>query len=196
MAQKLKNDDADPLDNDLIDNLRNFKGISTLKKAAMNLFVKTLNAKEIAEVRKTFESLDQDQTGKIDAQELANALKKADVDIPSKQIEMIIKEIDYAGNGQINYSEFLAATMTTRNLLNENRLLMLFKEFDTDDTGYITRENLVEAFEKLERPLSKKEIEEIISQHDGSKDGKISYDEFKTMMLGEENDLIEIRSEA
>jgi len=93
----------------------------------------------------------------------------------------------------INYSEFLAATMKVRKLLNEDRLLMLFKEFDTDDSGYITKDNLQEAFSKLEKPLSQDEINQIIEEHDDSRDGKISYDEFCRMMLGHDDRLVELK---
>ena len=83
--------------------------------------------------------------------------------------------------------------MSTRKLLNENRLLMLFKEFDTDDSGYITRENLEEAFTKLEKPLTKAEINTIIEEHDDSRDGKISFDEFCKMLLGDDDELVELK---
>lgn len=179
IASKMKNDqEKDPLDPALIKNLIEFKGQSRLKKAAMNLFVKTLNNTEFDKLKHQFEELDTNHTGQVDAGELSEALKKSELNIPQSQIDAIIKEIDNAENNLINYTEFLAATLTARKLLNENRLIMLFKEFDTDDTGYITKENLEDAFERLERPLSKSEIKAIIDTHDTSKDGRISYEEF------------------
>ena len=193
IAKNLKDDKEDPLDPDTLDNLLNFKGSSRLKKAAMNLFVKTTNAKEFQALREQFEKLDVDHTGNVDAEELSNALKKSNLNLPYDRIEAIIKEIDSSGNNTIKYSEFLAATMSARKLLNENRLLMLFKEFDTDDSGYITRENLEEAFTKLEKPLTKAEINTIIEEHDDSRDGKISFDEFCKMLLGDDDELVELK---
>lgn len=191
VAKEMIDDEKDPLDPQLLHNLSTFKSSSKLKKAAMNLFVKMLKPKELTSLREQFEALDQDNTGKINASELAKALKESNVHFTDKQIEGIIKEIDYAGNGEINYSEFIAATLTTRNFLNENRLFMLFKEFDTDDSGFITKDDLIEAFEKLGKPISIQDIDQILKAHDGSKDGKISYDEFKTMMIGDSEELIE-----
>ena len=194
VANKNKDDeDLDPLDQDLLKNLVQFKGSSKLKKTAMNLFVKTTNSNEFEKLREQFEKLDENNTGNVDAHELTKALQKSDLNIDEKQIEAIIKEVDAAGNNMINYTEFLAASMTARRLLNENRLLMLFKEFDTDDTGYITKENLEEAFTKLEKPLSKSEVEELMKQHDTSKDGKISYEEFCQIFLGEDDKLVELK---
>lgn len=194
VAKENKHDqDKDPLDADVLKNLVQFKGSSTLKKAAMNMLVKTVSANEFDKLREQFEALDEDKTGQVDAEELSRALKKSKLNISDEQIEAIIKEVDSAGNNMINYTEFLAATMTARKWLNDNRLMMLFKEFDIDDTGFITKENLEEAFHKLDKPITKADIKAILDAHDDSKDGKISYEEFCKMMLGEENALIEIR---
>ena len=46
--------------------------------------------------------------------------------------------IDYAGNGKINYSEFLAATIHIQEVLTYEKAWALFKYFDTDDSGTIT----------------------------------------------------------
>lgn len=186
-------EDKDPLDQDLLKNLIQFKGSSQLKKTAMNLFVKTTNSAEFEKLREQFEKLDENNTGYVDAAELTNALQKSDLNIDESQIEKIIKEVDVAGNNMINYTEFLAASLTARRLLNENRLLMLFREFDTDDSGFITKENLEEAFTKLEKPLSKAEIEQMMKDHDTSKDGKISFEEFCQIFIGEDNKLVELK---
>lgn len=191
-AGEFKNDsDKDPLDPDMITNLLSFKGSTRLKKAAMNLLIKSINGAEFDDLREQFELLDKDSTGNVDAEELSKALRNAKFVISEEQIDAIIKEVDDANNNTINYTEFLAATVKARKYLNDNRLMMLFKEFDTDDTGYITKENLEEAFSKLEKPISSTEINKILDTHDSSKDGKISYEEFAKMLLGDDNNLVE-----
>ena len=40
---------------ELLNRLRSFKGVSTFKKAAMNLLVKTANEKEVKELRALFQ---------------------------------------------------------------------------------------------------------------------------------------------
>lgn len=59
---------------------------------------------------------------------------------------MILKEIDYQGNGKINYSEFLSATLDIQNFLTDSKLRSVFNVFDTDQSGYITAENMRFAF--------------------------------------------------
>lgn len=46
----------------------------------------------------------------------------------------------------------------------------------------------------MDKEISKKEIDQIITKHDLAKDGRISYQEFKVMMLGED-DIVDTISE-
>jgi len=44
------------------------------------------------------------------------------MNIPDDQIEKIISEVDYFGNGKINYTEFLVATLDVKRFLDDNML--------------------------------------------------------------------------
>ena len=54
--------------------------------------------------------MDKDGTGLINSEELKEAIKLSDIKLPDEDIEKIIQEVDYFGNGKINYTEFLVAT--------------------------------------------------------------------------------------
>jgi len=59
-------------------------------------------------------------------------------------------------------------------------LWRLFKKFDVDDTSYISKDNLAEAFKRLGRArVSLTDVSEMIHAHDIAKDGRISFQEFK-----------------
>ena len=45
---------TDPISDDVLERLRNFKGVSTFKKAAMNLLVKTATEEEVSDLRAQF----------------------------------------------------------------------------------------------------------------------------------------------
>ena len=64
----------------------------------------------------------------------------------SQRVQAIMNNVDYHGNGKINYSEFLAATVSVRSVLTDVKLYALFKHFDTDNSEYITPDNIREAF--------------------------------------------------
>ena len=87
--------------------------------------------------------------------------------VNQEHIDSIIREIDYVGNGKIAYTEFLAATLSFQETLTDDMLLRLFKKFDVDDTGYISKENLLDAFKRLGRSnLTMEEGTEMIKVHD------------------------------
>lgn len=54
----------------------------------------------------------------------------------------ILKGADTDGNGTINYTEFLAATMEQSTFLKEQYLRTAFKMFDTDNSGKIDADEL------------------------------------------------------
>ena len=71
----------------------------------------------------------------ITAGELKNAIKEKDMNMSQTELQKVINEVDYAANNKINYTEFLAATMDMSSFLDENKLLSVFKQFDTDSSG-------------------------------------------------------------
>ena len=73
--------------------------------------VKQLNPADLTHLNEQFHKIDTDQTGLISYEELADAVKDLHLDLPAMQIEEIIKEVDYHGDGKINYTEFLVATI-------------------------------------------------------------------------------------
>ena len=95
----------------------------------------------------------------------------------------MIKEVDYHGNGKINYSEFLSATIDVRSFLTEQKVKAIFQQFDTDNSGKITPENIYLAMQKMGQEIKREEIDEMISAHDIKGDGVLSYDEFKCIFF-------------
>ena len=87
----------------------------------------------------------------------------------------MISQMDYQNNKKINYSEFLAATIDIQDFLNESRLRAVFNQFDTDSSGKITEENIMLAMQKLGREISRKDVHDMIVQHDRTGDGMLSF---------------------
>ena len=69
-------------------------------------------------------------------------MNSANVDVEPEELDMIINEVDYEGNGTINYTEFLAATLPVEKFVTEQQLKALFAQFDGDGDQMITSENL------------------------------------------------------
>mmetsp|Transcript_15958 Transcript_15958/g.21740 ORF Transcript_15958/g.21740 Transcript_15958/m.21740 type:complete len:82 (+) Transcript_15958:1266-1511(+) len=62
--------------------------------------------------------------------------------------------------------------------MTEERLKAIFNQFDTNNTGYITEENIILAMEKMGQKISQEEVKEIIKKHDLTHNNKLSFDEF------------------
>ena len=95
--------------------------------------------------------------------------------------------MDVNKNGKINYSEFIAATISIQEFLTEEKLWMIFRHFDIDDTDYISRENIVDAMRKMGKNLSDEEVDSALEAHDVVHDGKISFAEFRHMFFPDAN---------
>ena len=78
-----------------------------------------------------------------------------------EELQAIIDQLDYAHNDKINYTEFIAATLDVRKIINsdEGKLKSIFNSFDVDNSGFITRENLKLAFSKYGREITDAEID-------------------------------------
>lgn len=71
------------------------------------------------------------------------------------------------GDGTIDYEEFLAATIHASKLEAEENLYRAFQYFDKDSSGFISREELVEALSQGSGQELAGEIDTIIAQVGG-----------------------------
>jgi calcium-dependent protein kinase len=53
---------------------------------------------------------------------LKEAIMNSEYDIPEQEIDEIIKNLDLAKNGVINYSEFLSATIDINSILTQQKV--------------------------------------------------------------------------
>lgn len=58
------------------------------------------------------------------------------------EMDRMFSNIDIDGNGSIDYSEFLMATMNTKNALSEEKLKQAFMMFDADSNGTISAKEI------------------------------------------------------
>jgi hypothetical protein len=91
-------EDQQNINHEVIQRLKQFKGESALKKAALNVLVKMLNPEEIQNLKIEFEKIDTDKSGFIEFQELDRAIKNANFSIPENELNSIMQELDYKGN--------------------------------------------------------------------------------------------------
>ena len=59
----------------------------------------------------------------------------------------------------------------------------IFQQFDTDNSGFITRQNIKIAMEKMGRDISDEEIDNIMKEHDAGGNDQLEYDEFARIFM-------------
>merc|ERR1712113_169726 len=93
----------------------------------------------------------------------------------------IFEAIDVGHTDDIPYSEFLAAMVSSRIALHDDLLKESFRRFDTDNSGFITMNNLRQV---LGASFQGEEVEKLMREVDESHDGKISYEEWIKYLRG------------
>mmetsp|Transcript_7250 Transcript_7250/g.10713 ORF Transcript_7250/g.10713 Transcript_7250/m.10713 type:complete len:494 (-) Transcript_7250:31-1512(-) len=172
------------IDFNILESLQNYKATSRFQKEALSVVVKHLSYESIQDLKNAFFEFDTSNTGYLSLEEVQAALEKAGFNIAGNKVREIIGNVDYKGDGRINYSEFIAATLSSKMDLNEQIMWNAFNHFDLDNTGYVTEDNLKSALLKTGKSLEPEQIQEMIKEVDQENNGKVSFDEFKAMLMG------------
>mmetsp|Transcript_22274 Transcript_22274/g.66860 ORF Transcript_22274/g.66860 Transcript_22274/m.66860 type:complete len:530 (-) Transcript_22274:48-1637(-) len=162
-----------------------FVAMGKLKRLALNLLSHELSGPELKELRRVFEQIDRDRSGKISTAELRDALRphlahreqSGGFDAKDRDAaDELMRAVDVSGDEEIDYSEFMAATMQRQLYLREENIRKVFAHLDLDETGEITVANLVQI------TGSEKHAMELLGEADLDDSKTISYDEFKHLM--------------
>ena len=87
--------------------------------------------------------MDVNGDGKLDKEEIKNGYGQYfGRTLGDEEIDEMFAKVDTDGSGEIEYSEFVVATMNEKNLLNNNKLQTAFKMFDKDGGGTISIEEI------------------------------------------------------
>jgi calcium-dependent protein kinase len=174
-----------PLGHRFLEKLRRFRSKNNFKKAALQIIAGQLSEGQIRALRDTFTAMDENNDGLLSVGELKEGLRRAGLgDV--QDMPQIMEAIDADADGQIAYTEFLAATLQRKMYLQEDVCWTAFGVFDIDGDGRISPE-------ELRQVLRSGSVEEIVSAQDGDAileavdkngDGLIDFEEFMEMMRG------------
>lgn len=163
---------------DLGHKLKHFQSNSRMKKVALTLIAQQLKDDELKELRDTFIKLDKDRDGTLSLEEIQNGMKMAKADLPEDIVE-IVRNLDTDGSGNIDYTEFMAATLTKKQYLRREVMWAAFRVFDTNGDGVITKDELAKILKEEDNMAH---IEKMVADVDLDSNGEISFDEFCIMM--------------
>jgi len=154
--------------------LRQFGQASKFRRCCMEMMAWSLSNEERAKVRDEFISIDRNKHGTITLGELKKVLSDK-FSIEDEEVLKIFNAMDSNNDQEIHYSDFLAAMVNTRIALHDDLLHAAFKKFDTDSSGYITKDNLRQV---LGDTFEGEKVDKLLAEGDLLKDGRISFPEF------------------
>jgi len=163
-----------------LNNLRNFRAEQKLKQATLAYIVsQCLTREETEKMESIFRAMDKNNDGMLSKEEISEGYEEHfGTAIDDEELDRMFAAIDTDGNGTIDYSEFLMATMNEQQLMSKEKLKAAFKMFDKDNSGTISKDEIKEALGNLEEEL----VDKIVAEVDDNDDGEISFEEFEKMM--------------
>jgi calcium-dependent protein kinase len=161
-----------------VDKLRRFQGEKKLKKVVLTLIAEQLEDKELQQLKDTFQELDANHDGSLSILEIKTGLEKHGIQIPA-DLDNIISALDTDGSGNIDYTEFIAASMEQKQYSQKAVLWAAFRRFDTDGNGRIDAKEMAAM---IHDDASFKVARELIKEADVDGDGEVSFDEFCKIM--------------
>lgn len=173
-----KNDEVPHTISGIKGSLERFINMNKLKRASLQVIAEQLTETELIGLRATFDSMDANKDGKLTYHELQQALEHQGFDMLKDELMSIMNGLGLDDSNEIQYSEFLAATMDMNYAIRDENILRAFQSFDANGKGELTIKDLIEVMG------SEDHAREVVGEIDLNGDGVISYEEFKAMMQG------------
>ncbi|URE28702.1 calcium-dependent protein kinase [Musa troglodytarum] len=124
-----------PLDNTVLNRLKQFQAMNQFKKAALKVIAGCLSEEEIKGLKEMFKDMDSDNSGTITLEELEQGLAKQGTKLSEHEVKQLMEAADADGNGAIDYEEFITATVHMNRMDREEHLYTAFQFFDKDNSG-------------------------------------------------------------
>ena len=133
-----------------------------------------------------FLQLDVDNSGTLTVDEIEKAFKEIDIGITEDELKQIWEGLDFHQDGQINYSEFLAAMVSSFNFQKEEKLWTVFNIIreNSGNKNYITYESLYNAAKALNLSINESEIKKCFDKYDK----EIDFQTFKKLIMSSEEE--------
>ena len=159
---------------EVLENIRMFAMSNHLQRAALSMMAYSFSSDDISDLHDIFLAMDSSETGTIKLSELVIVMQKR-LDLSQEEMMDIFGKLDRAHHGEIEYTSFLAASMSNRMKLHDNLIRHVFDQLDHNHDGFLTLEDLRAA---LGSTIDGDDIEICIREADLNGDGLITYEEF------------------
>lgn len=175
------------IDQNIINSLRAFSKNSLLAKEALFYLAKISSEEEVIKLKKAFLEMDKDNTGTLEYEEILATFEKLGIKKNEDEIKDIWKGLDFHIDGKVNYTEFLAATISSVEFFKEEKIWSAFKYFDPQNKGYITCDSMINALRQNNLTVNEAGLKSMFDKLNKKK--KVNFEEFKTMVKNRPNSL-------
>lgn len=169
---------------EILENMKAFNLPNLFQRLLLKLIVKELKTSQINKLNDAFKLLDKDSTGYIDSNKLELAFHNLDLPITKEDIQSIMKNcnLNYGISERVNYTSFLAGAIDKKELFTNEILWETFKHLDTKDTGFLTMDSIVKAFERTGKKKQPETILKMFTEVGLDENSKVNFEQFKEMM--------------
>jgi calcium-dependent protein kinase len=170
----------------VLGNLKNFSNQSTFSRMCITAVARQLDHKDLGQVHSVFRSLDKDGNGVLSMEEITSGIASMGGD--TSDLQKLLANVDMDGSGTIDYTEFCAAGLGAQKGTREDVMWAAFKTFDTDNSGFVSVENLKTILDSADvqdvwtADCCAQVGAEVVTKFDNDGDGKISFEEWQGVM--------------
>lgn len=157
----------------IVDALRGLSRASRFRRACLQLVAWSLSREECRNMREVFLAMDTDFRGAIKRKQFKEAL--CPLGASCDEIERAFRALDFDCDEEIQYSDILAAMISTNVDLREELVCSAFRRFDRESTGYITADDLRDVLGDTFRGQC---VESLLREVGGLPSEGISYEDF------------------
>ena len=140
-----------------------------------------IGKQRLKEIKAKFAIFDADNSGQINAAELATVLRAVGLNPTEHHVQELLEEYDADDSGALSFAEF--ARLYVEELESVEEADKLFKNafqfFDKDGNGEISLVEFREVLTQLGDPMGDDEVSLFFKLVDRNNDGKLQYDEFR-----------------
>ena len=153
-----------------------------IKRVVSQPLTKRFSAKEIEELRETFESLDKDGSGSLNVDEIERYL--AQVDLDPQNARLIVRVFDEDRDGAVSFDEFVKYLQAMNSIQDDSLLMfrLLFESLDTNRTGGLDAKEIVEFMSLFGDALTEEEAQKFVESVDMNHDGRIEFNELMQVL--------------
>ncbi|XP_013786684.1 calcium-binding mitochondrial carrier protein SCaMC-2-like [Limulus polyphemus] len=141
-------------------------------------YYQELPSEEEERLEKLFKQLDIDEDGRIDFEDLTEALQRMGLPHIPSHVAKFIEKSDLAKSGNVDFAEFVHYVIE-----HEKQLMVVFKSIDQNKDGRIDALDISNAFKKLGISLNHQEAICLVQRMDKDKTLTINFDEWRSYLL-------------